>query len=103
MNDRVNCPMRHQNGNCLPVGRFCTAINDDMCARVRKACNDSKNAFLEQVKKLKPVKPKLDIDTYVCGVCGTRLERQSMIGPNVIISEFLDYCPVCGQVVKWDD
>lgn len=58
---------------------------------------------LELLKKQKPVSPKVDIDTYVCGVCGTRLERQSMIGPNVVVSELLDYCPVCGQAVKWDD
>ena len=59
-------------------------------------------SIMEQAMKQKPVSPKVDIDTYVCGVCGTRLERQSMIGVNVVVSEFLDYCPVCGQAVKWE-
>jgi hypothetical protein len=28
--DRANCPMRHENGNCLPAGGFCTAVNDEI-------------------------------------------------------------------------
>ena len=26
MIDRTDCPMRAENGNCLPVGGFCTAV-----------------------------------------------------------------------------
>lgn len=28
---RKDCPMRHKNGNCLPAGGFCTAVNDLIC------------------------------------------------------------------------
>lgn len=28
---RHSCPMRHVNGNCLPCGGFCTAVNDEIC------------------------------------------------------------------------
>ena len=58
---------------------------------------------LELLKEQEAVKPMVDIDTWVCGNCGARIERQSMIGPNVLISETLDVCPNCGKKVKWDE
>ena len=33
---KENCPMRHKNGNCLPVGGFCTA-NRDICDALHQA------------------------------------------------------------------
>ena len=29
--ERKGCPMRHENGNCLPCGGFCLAVNDEIC------------------------------------------------------------------------
>ena len=37
MNDRKNCPLRHANGNCLPVGGFCTSVNDQICNGLQQA------------------------------------------------------------------
>ena len=37
MDDRKNCSMRHKNGNCLPCGGFCTAINDPTCEALQNA------------------------------------------------------------------
>lgn len=38
MVERKDCPMRNQdNGNCLPVGGSCTAVNDSICEAVRSA------------------------------------------------------------------
>ena len=34
---RSNCPMRHENGNCLPCGGFCTAVNDEICEALHHA------------------------------------------------------------------
>ncbi len=34
---RNNCPMRHDNGNCLPCGGFCTAVNDPICEAMQNA------------------------------------------------------------------
>ena len=34
---RKICPMRHENGNCLPCGGFCTAVNDPICMAVQNA------------------------------------------------------------------
>ena len=31
MIDRKDCPMRSENGNCLPVGGFCTAVPEEYC------------------------------------------------------------------------
>jgi hypothetical protein len=36
--ERKTCPMRHNNGNCLPLGGFCMdSINDDLCHAMRNA------------------------------------------------------------------
>lgn len=37
MTDRENCPMRHKNGNCLPLGGFCLAVNDEICQALHQA------------------------------------------------------------------
>ena len=35
--ERKNCPMRHENGNCMSVGGFCLAVNDGICEGLRNA------------------------------------------------------------------
>lgn len=37
ISQRENCPMRHKNGNCLPCGGFCTAVNDEICKALHSA------------------------------------------------------------------
>ena len=37
MNDRKDCPMRHENGNCLTVGGCCPAVNDEICCALQMA------------------------------------------------------------------
>lgn len=37
MADRKDCPMRHENGNCLPAGGFCTSVNDSICEALHNA------------------------------------------------------------------
>jgi len=34
---RPECPLRHENGNCLPHGGFCTAVNVNVCEAMHKA------------------------------------------------------------------
>ena len=37
---RRKCTMRHpDNGNCLPIGGFCTAVNDEICEGLHHAFN----------------------------------------------------------------
>ena len=37
--ERKNCPMRHENGNCLAIGGFCLAVNDEICQGLHNAYN----------------------------------------------------------------
>jgi predicted nucleic acid-binding Zn-ribbon protein len=52
--------------------------------------------------KEEPVKPVVNMDEWVCGCCGTRLERQELISPNAIFHDFFEYCPSCGKKVDWE-
>ena len=40
--------MRHENGNCLPVGGFCTAINDEICEALHNAFKHGESAECER-------------------------------------------------------
>lgn len=31
INDRQNCPFRHEDGNCLAIGGFCLSVPDKVC------------------------------------------------------------------------
>jgi predicted RNA-binding Zn-ribbon protein involved in translation (DUF1610 family) len=55
------------------------------------------------LKDQEPVKPSVDVDTYVCPNCGHRLEVQGKLGDNVIFDERYNFCPACGKAVKWDE
>ena len=35
--ERKDCPIRCGNGNCLCIGGFCTAVNDEICKGLRMA------------------------------------------------------------------
>lgn len=48
--------MRHENGNCLPMGGFCTAVDDEICAGLRNAynhgwCDRGRPIYWEQRKE----------------------------------------------------
>lgn len=56
MAERENCPMRHENGNCLPCGGFCLAVNDLICEAMHNAYYKGfRNAVVER-KKPEPQK-----------------------------------------------
>ena len=54
--DRKNCPMRADNGNCLPVGGFCTAVNDIFCEIAQRAYD---KGFLQCHELLKEKQPRV--------------------------------------------
>lgn len=79
--DRENCPMRADNGNCLPVGGFCTAVSDIYCeiAHMSYGRGYLDNALSRQPRVLtydemktmigKPVyveEPKRNADPHCC-------------------------------------
>ena len=57
----------------------------------------------ELLKAHEPVEPDVDVDTWICGKCGHKLEHQEMVGSNILFHEQYSYCPNCGRKVKWDD
>ena len=46
---RLNCPMRHENGNCLPAGGFCTAVNDAICEALHNAFRHGESSANERM------------------------------------------------------
>ena len=57
----------------------------------------------ELLKEQEAVKPILEQDSMVCGVCGHEVIWQKMLGDGIWADEELDYCPHCGRKVKWDE
>ena len=47
---RKDCPMRHENGNCLPSGGFCTAVNAPICAAIHNAYYMGKTSATDVVE-----------------------------------------------------
>lgn len=43
---RINCPMRHDNGNCLPCGGVCLAVSNEICRGLRNAYRDGANSWM---------------------------------------------------------
>lgn len=37
-----DCPMRHDNGNCLSIGGFCTSVNDSICEALHNSYKHGK-------------------------------------------------------------
>lgn len=110
------CKWRHENGNCLLVGGFCTAVPDDLCKAVHEAYEQGRTDALLDCKngnKKEPMKdtpPKSEphalhacwqyygrrpneID-YICTYCGHIHRRKRPLGfmPN--------FCPECGAKMK---
>ena len=56
----------------------------------------------EMLKEQEPVKPVVNQDEWVCGCCGSWLERQRMIHPGAILHDLCEYCPSCGKKVDWE-
>lgn len=104
MADREICPLRHQNGNCLPCGGFCTAVNDDICTALQMAYVHGKHDALELLKEQEPQetrfvhhysRPGVYADLWLhCEKCGGRIDNSYYYKPK--------YCPKCGRKVKWD-
>lgn len=47
------CPLRHENDNCLPIGSFCTAVNDNICDALHRAYQDG---YFNGLRKVEPVR-----------------------------------------------
>lgn len=99
--DRImdECAYRHENGNCLKVGGFCTSVPLSHCQRYKDWYAEhrkyKKLGTLEQVQeavdKQVPMKViNIHIDEYYCPSCGAENNCDGgVVGDK--------YCPVCGQ------
>ena len=60
-----------------------------------------RDILVKLLREEEAVKPVLNQDEWVCGCCGTWLERQRMIHPGAILHDLCEYCPSCGKEVDW--
>ena len=71
------------------------------CTIDREKIDDTCYKIIEFLEAQEPVEPVVDIDIWKCGNCGHTLEHQELLGDNVLFHEQYNYCPECGQAVKW--
>ena len=75
----------------------------EMSYRMYSYCPECIDKAIEALKEQDPIKPIVDVDTWACGKCGHRLEKQELIGDNVLVNETYEYCPQCWKKVDWDE
>ena len=61
-----------------------------------------RDILVKLLREEEAVKPVVNQDEWVCGCCGTLLERQRMIHPGAILHDLCEYCPACGKKVDWE-
>lgn len=74
--NRKDCPMRHENGNCAVIGGFCTAVNDPICVGLHNAydcgyCDGEIRAKQEREQEQ-------DRNDYICKLKCTALMEEGM-------------------------
>jgi ribosomal protein S27AE len=89
------CIWKEQQGKCEECPYYLT-----LC--IKKDAYQLKEDALALLKAQEPVEPVVDIDTWKCGKCGHTLEHQELLGDNILFHEQYNYCPECGQAVKWE-
>ena len=61
-----------------------------------------RDILVKLLREEEAVKPVVNQDEWVCGCCGSWLERQRMIHPGAILHDLCEYCPSCGKKVDWE-
>lgn len=95
-NNRKDCEYRHDNGNCLKVGGFCTAVDNKHCEKLKQS------GVADDVCEWKIFDNSLtDEPQWVYKTtCG------KYIGEEHTLKAFV-YCPYCGKKIKvmeqWKD
>ena len=97
--DRSLCKLRHKNGNCLCVGGFCTAVNDEICKSIRMAYEkgyvDGKS---DGVRHGRWVNLKISTSgnsSAECSLCGAVVHNN--------FSNVINFCPNCGADMRGAD
>lgn len=101
------CTYRHENGNCLRVGGFCTSVPLSHCQRYKDWYTDyrgyKKLGTLEEVReaveKQEKKKPKGDLHSvphYRCPNCNSTVKLYQNSKKDEI-------CKWCGQRIEWSE
>lgn len=87
------CPIRHENGNCICVGGFCTAVPDPVCEGVRNAydCGWTDCALKLRGKVVRRGRWKSKgLASLVCSRCGYVDDWKL----------YNNFCPGCGADMR---
>lgn len=106
MTFRINCPMRHENGNCLVCGGFCTSVSDPICEALHRAyeCGYQKGLYgvsgidiaLKGIKILNEGPAADVVEVVRCKDC-QYWEKATVNGKGFLI------CPASGMDITSDD
>ena len=91
-NNRKDCEYRHDNGNCLKVGGFCTSVDDKHCEKMNHGC--ASDDVCEWEKGSSGYVGYPAFYSKCCTTNGKGLEMQT----NIIAD--WKYCPYCGKKIK---
>ena len=86
------------NGNDCDLGR------DKDCPYREKmfCCGCLKEDIQELLEKQKPIFPYQFEDIWKCGKCGNGVVQYEELATSGLETVRFDYCPMCGQAVKWE-
>lgn len=102
---RINCPMRHENGNCLPCGGSCLAVSNEICRGLRNAYRDgaaSREKWIHSREKLPTIE---DADKYrrVLVIEHGMIDLVNYMGPHNYPDEFPYWMPLPEQPKEVSD
>ena len=90
------CGKNRDCSGCCPYG---DGTGEDAASLCREYLMEDALSLLKEQEAVKPI---LEQDSMVCGVCGHEVIWQKMLGEGILADEKLDYCPHCGRKVKWE-
>lgn len=83
LSNRKDCEYRHENGNCLKVGGFCTSVDDKHCEKIKqggvfddvcewKSASDGEFIQNPHTKRLYSNEPSMQ--NVYCNTCGKKIK-----------------------------
>ena len=83
-----NCKMRHENGNCLPAGGFCTA-NNNICKALQNAYEMGQwDVIRKKGEWIYSTNNESVCEEWTCNLCG------------IFSLENTNFCPNCGADMR---